>query len=407
MGHLMKLFFNTNHTTMKKIYLLSTILLVAFQLHAQWSINGSDIYNSNSGNVGIGTSSPGARLEVYAGGTLGSSTGNSLLLSRVSMSGNTNYFQNNLWLRRASSGSSWLSANLHDGISIDGSFQTPGSDTRTWWERDPFHDFQYWGTGGSTYMSLEGSVYIGGGYHPKLSIYYMTPTYVTAYGVEAVYYTTLSDARFKEKDQPITNGLEIVKKLAPKEYSFRKGLKLQVPDGKQSGLYAQELEKVLPHLVSKTNFSLKDSKTDQAEGTKEYLGVNYIGLIPYLISAIQEQQKTIEKQEVLIQSILNEDKKSKSSLDLNHDLFKPRLFTNAPNPFNDNTEIKYYLPNGAGSAIIYIYNLTGEQISRYENLAEGANSITINKGTLKAGIYIYSLISNGQVWDSKRMVLVD
>ncbi len=50
---------------MKKIYflILSFVLTANFSF-AQWTTNGNDIYNSNTGNVGIGTTSPTAKLTV-------------------------------------------------------------------------------------------------------------------------------------------------------------------------------------------------------------------------------------------------------------------------------------------------------------------------------------------------------
>jgi hypothetical protein len=55
---------------MKKIYLSLITLLSAISFsQAQWTTSGSNIYNSNSGNVGIGTTSPGLKLETY--GTAG------------------------------------------------------------------------------------------------------------------------------------------------------------------------------------------------------------------------------------------------------------------------------------------------------------------------------------------------
>ncbi len=50
---------------MKKIIIFTfSLLLLAGISEAQWSFNGTHIYNSNTGNVGIGNSSPGTLLEV-------------------------------------------------------------------------------------------------------------------------------------------------------------------------------------------------------------------------------------------------------------------------------------------------------------------------------------------------------
>lgn len=50
---------------MKKIFLPLIAFVCAINFcHAQWTTSGSNIYNSNSGNVGIGTTFPGAKLDV-------------------------------------------------------------------------------------------------------------------------------------------------------------------------------------------------------------------------------------------------------------------------------------------------------------------------------------------------------
>ena len=58
----------------------------------------------------------------------------------------------------------------------------------------------------------------------------------------------------------------------------------------QSGVIAQEVQKIFPHLV-----------TTSAEGS---LSVNYIGLIPVLIESIKEQQHQIEKLTQLVNKLL-------------------------------------------------------------------------------------------------------
>ena len=90
-----------------------------------------------------------------------------------------------------------------------------------------------------------------------------------------------SDARLKQDVVNIDYGLREVLKLRPVAWNW----KAKSGKGRQLGLIAQEVETVLPELVS----------TDKdAEHTK---GLNYIGLVPVTIKAIQEQQAQIEEQQ--------------------------------------------------------------------------------------------------------------
>jgi hypothetical protein len=50
---------------MKKIYLLAIIFFVGGQIKAQqWTTSGTNIYNSNTGNVGIGTTTPAVKFQL-------------------------------------------------------------------------------------------------------------------------------------------------------------------------------------------------------------------------------------------------------------------------------------------------------------------------------------------------------
>ena len=81
---------------------------------------------------------------------------------------------------------------------------------------------------------------------------------------------SLSDVNKKENIVSITNGLEIINKLNGVEFDWKEN------GNHSSGVIAQELEKVLPFLVT------------EIEGTKT---VNYLGIIGYLINAVQELSK--------------------------------------------------------------------------------------------------------------------
>ena len=89
---------------------LSTVLLFvlfsSLSSQAQWTTSSNNIYNSNTGYVGIGTSIPQAQLHVW-GGALGQTQGNSLEITRLE--GNSgNGSQLRFLLNRFASGNSWL-----------------------------------------------------------------------------------------------------------------------------------------------------------------------------------------------------------------------------------------------------------------------------------------------------------
>ena len=102
-----------------------------------------------------------------------------------------------------------------------------------------------------------------------------------------------SDAKFKTGIQTYNNGLDKIMALRPAtfEYDTNTYEFMNLPEGEQCGLLAHEVKSVLPHLV-KSSFQPYDEPT--SEGV-EFEAVNYTGIIPELISAIQEQQGQIEE----------------------------------------------------------------------------------------------------------------
>lgn len=98
-----------------------------------------------------------------------------------------------------------------------------------------------------------------------------------------------SDINYKKNITDISNPLEIVGKLHGASYEFKtnefpeKGFS----EGKQLGVIAQEIEKVLPELVT--------------AGGDGYKFVNYDGIIPVLIEGMKAQQGQIESQQKIIE----------------------------------------------------------------------------------------------------------
>ena len=81
------------------------------------------------------------------------------------------------------------------------------------------------------------------------------------------------------------------------------------------------------------------------------------------------------------------------------------LEQNFPNPFNQSTTINYTLPKTLQSAKIIVTNTSGGICKQMFISGTGAGSVTLEAGSLFAGIYYYSLFVNDTLVDTKRMVL--
>jgi len=81
------------------------------------------------------------------------------------------------------------------------------------------------------------------------------------------------------------------------------------------------------------------------------------------------------------------------------------LSQNNPNPFDQATSISCYLPEGSSNGQIMIFSSTGVLVKDFTLSSQGMNQVTIDAGSLKSGIYTYSLIINGKVFDTKKMTV--
>ena len=82
-----------------------------------------------------------------------------------------------------------------------------------------------------------------------------------------------------------------------------------------------------------------------------------------------------------------------------------KLYQNSPNPWSSETVIRYSLPQTVATADIYIYDMQGIQLKRVAANGRGESQVTLTAHDLKAGMYIYALVADGTLIDSKRMIL--
>ena len=83
------------------------------------------------------------------------------------------------------------------------------------------------------------------------------------------------------------------------------------------------------------------------------------------------------------------------------------LYQNTPNPFTNQTEIRYYLPENAENSVLYVFSLNGNMLLSKPLTETGNGSITISNSELQAGMYVYTLAIDGVEVDSKRMILTN
>lgn len=116
------------------------------------------------------------------------------------------------------------------------------------------------------------------------------PTYkLTVNGsVGASGFVNTSDIRLKENIAPLQNSLEKILNFRGVSFNWKDKT---VSTEKQIGLIAQEVEKVIPELVSTDSNGIKS--------------VNYAAMVAPLIEAVKEQQKEIEDLKAQVETLQN------------------------------------------------------------------------------------------------------
>ena len=105
--------------------------------------------------------------------------------------------------------------------------------------------------------------------------------------ISADSFTTTSDMRLKTDVTNLSNALETVTQIRPVFYNWNDGRSTLNPGHKELGFLAQELEAVLPNVVSTT------SDDTVFEGGKK--AVAYDRLVALLIGAVQELKAEVEQ----------------------------------------------------------------------------------------------------------------
>ncbi len=222
-----------------------------------------------------------------------------------------------------------------------------------------------------------------------------------------------SDAKLKKDIEPIQNATDIIMQLQPKKYLYKTSeyKVMNLPEGTQSGLIAQDLEKLVPEAVRQTVFPAQyDIEGKKLSEEVSFSAVNYIALIPYLIQTLKEQEEKIKSLEakmdisstsVLRSSESETDDFEKAVVLSNNTII---LNQNVPNPFAEQTTIKYNITEDFTKAQILFYDANGKLIQSTDITVKGEGQLNVFADDLTSGTYSYALVVDGKVIETKKML---
>ncbi|MBN1186924.1 MAG: tail fiber domain-containing protein, partial [Bacteroidales bacterium] len=241
------------------------------------------------------------------------------------------------------------------------------------------------------YPTISGKGFLGT-YDKRWGYAYFTRLY------SVYHYTISSDARLKTNLEPVSNSLDKVLKMKAYTYDLNidqlennEEKSANTTNQSQIGFLAQDLLKFIPEVVE------YDSAAD------EY-GVKYGAIVPVLAEAIKEQNNIIME---LIKEVekLKDKEKSDEKISETESNTPFLIGQNQPNPFNEYTDIQFYIPNEIKSAVFFVYDLQGKQIMSRKIIERGNGEIIIYSSELQPGMYNYLIIADGNIIGTKQMIL--
>ncbi len=155
------------------------------------------------------------------------------------------------------------------------------------------------------------------------------------------------------------------------------------------GLAADQLKEVYPELVY--------------EDKSGNVSINYIEMIPLLVQAVNELKA--ELAQVKGEAKAEAKTRNEATAINTVDEAVLSLAQNNPNPFSESTSIEVSVPQSVRSASLFIYDMSGKMLKRIAVTGRGTSRVPVTAEGLTEGMYLYTLVADGKVVGTKKMIL--
>ena len=183
------------------------------------------------------------------------------------------------------------------------------------------------------------------------------------------------------------------------------------PDGDSSKVMeAPEPDIMDEQFYTKSHYALDADKLEEVFPDLVYVNkdgskvINYVEMIPLLVQSINELNEKIEVLQG--QSSSGRAKAAvRGTTGVNGtSISQNKLYQNTPNPFKETTTIHFTLADDARDAYICIFDMTGKPVKKLP-VTTGMDSVSFRGYEIGEGMFLYSLVVNGQEIDTKRMII--
>jgi hypothetical protein len=365
--------------------------------------NTEQIRVKADGNIGIGTTSPQVRLNLSAASKI-----------RIGLTSSSEYLTmgaNDIQFNRDNI--SYIS-NTNTGSNSKLAFTTQGGSANIRMLIDAS------GNVGVGTTSPSAKLHVAGDVKANLGT-------TTGNQPNMFYDVNTKELLYEKNIQNIIFNEDSILKLRPVQFQRKNDIQHNTWD---VGLIAEEVEKTMPDMVF-YKYQVDTISVDtvnqvyvtQIDSSKKSIeGVLYHKLPIYLLAMLQEYDKKIAELDSVINNCCSRPQgiERKGEFDdesfLKHNTGETAinirletshqvvLYQNEPNPFDNKTTIRYFTPENISKAVIVFYDEFGRELKMVEVTENGFGKVEIDTENLASGVYTYSLIINGKVVETRKML---